>query len=641
MRFIKRFQTFNKTWQVIPVLLLSIIITWIIKDGILALAFPGKSFEGRSIVNRIIIVSILNLIIFRAIIAIKEIDRIIKRNNISPKLFYAITGGITGGLIFIFIFGLGTLKVTNVDWLLGMSQGDLPWHYIGWVFFRNDPWTFPLGITQSLGFPFGTSITFTDSIPLFAFSFKLISSLLPTPFQYFGIWTLMSFILQGSLSALIIYETTRNLHATIIAPFFFCLSNIMLNRVYYHSALSGQWIILAGLYLYFLNKTTKRNNYLWPLIFSLAILIHPYFLVMISIIFLATLIERFIQDRNYVNVFVWAASSFAAIIFFMWILGIFSGNLSLDAKGLGTYSANLNALYNPLQGKWSAFIKPIPNPISVDLMEGFNYLGAGMILLIFMAFFSLLFSDKPVKTNIFIDNIGILVIIIMLALISLSNVVSFNDKQLFTYSLPPIFMKWWNIVRSTGRMFWPIYYLIFIFAITLVANAFKNNQKMVIALFVALLLQYADIQPILNSFRATFSDPISTLSLLTSAFWNDAAEKYKTVIILPLDNSDAFRVGEYASRNKMRLNCFYFARENINMTTYANEKIALLKQGKITSGEIYLINDPNLLNDLCKVLPENTFFANVAGKWVVAPGFTKTPKDYPTILQTRADLNCK
>jgi hypothetical protein len=639
MRLFKRFQTFNKAWQVLPILLVSIIITWVIKDGILALAFPGKSFEGRSSVNRIIIVSLLNVIIFGAIFAIKEIDRFIKRNNISPKLFYAIVGGITGGLVFVFIYGLGTLKVTNVDWL--MSHGDLPAHYIGWVFFRNDPWTFPLGITQSLGFPFGTSISFTDSIPLFALFFKLISSVLPTPFQYFGIWTLLSFILQGALSALIINETTKNLAATIIAPFFFCLSNIMLYRVYYHSALSGQWIILAGLYLYFLNKTTKKNNYFWPLIFSLALLIHPYFLVMISIIFLATLLERFIQDRNYIDATVWTISSFIATAFFMWILGVFSGNLSLDVKGLGTYSANLNALYNPQQGIWSAFIKPIPNPISVDLMEGFNYLGAGMILLVFMALFCLLFTDKPVKNNLFINNIGLIIIIVVLTLISLSNIVSFNDKQLFTYTLPPIFMKWWNIVRSTGRMLWPVYYLIFIYAITLVASVFNNSQKIVIVLFAVLLIQYADIQPALNSFRATFSDPQGTPSLLTSSFWNDAAKNYNTVMILPLDNSDWLREGEYASRNKMRLNYFYFARENINMTTYANEKIALLKQGKITSGEIYFIKDPNLLNDLCKILPENTFFANVDGKWVVAPGFTKTPKDYPTVLQTRADLNCK
>ena len=82
--------------------------------------------------------------------------------------------------------------------ILDLAQGVDPFKdYVGWMFFRNSPWAFPIGLNPTYGLEFSTSVVFSDSIPLMAFLFKAISFVLPETFQYLGIWTLICFMLQA------------------------------------------------------------------------------------------------------------------------------------------------------------------------------------------------------------------------------------------------------------------------------------------------------------------------------------------------------------------------------------------------------------------------------------------------------------
>jgi hypothetical protein len=630
MKFIKYLNQPKIYYSILFGFLFSLVFT----EKITTILLSGKGFEGRNILVQAVLFG--TYFLFSTTLSFLLISLIVKFEKKSPTVLFIITGGLTGALMFVYFYGLDTLNVTNINWFLyssGISQ-----HYLGWVFFRNDPWTFPIGITQSLGLPFGTCIIYTDSIPLIALFFKLISFLLPTPFQYFGIWALLCFILQGGFAALIIHETTHSLPAALISSFFFCMSNVFLFRLFLHPALAGQWIILLALYFYFLNKKTKTINYYWPILFCLGFLIHPYFLVMIFVIFLGTLLERFVADRNYLNVAVWSVSSLVSVFTCMWIIGFFSGNADLDIYGLGSYQANLNALYNPYSSNWSAFLKPISNPITS--LEGFNYLGLGMILLVFLALFSLLtIKNRESWTSLFKNHIGIILMIVILVPFSLSNVVTFNNSILFTYALPSWVMDIWKIFRSTGRMLWPVFYLIFILAVTQITRFLDNSHKVALVLCLAFLLQSADASR-LKGPAPLFSTIPEKPTKLTSQFWEDAAQQYNAVVILPIKSFDYVTVSTYASDHHMRLNAFYFARANPNLVQNANEKIDLLKQGNATPGELYLIIDPDLGISLCKTIHDDTFFAYVNGYWVIAPGFEKTPADYADITQTRADI-CK
>lgn len=77
-------------------------------------------------------------------------------------------------------------------------DGDPATHWLGWQFFRQAPLLqWPLGANRAYGMEIGSSIVFTDSIPIMAFIFKPFSAWLPETFQYIGIWVLLCFMLQA------------------------------------------------------------------------------------------------------------------------------------------------------------------------------------------------------------------------------------------------------------------------------------------------------------------------------------------------------------------------------------------------------------------------------------------------------------
>ena len=94
--------------------------------------------------------------------------------------------------LFIYLFGVEFISPQNQDWLY---SGDLSVYQIGWKYFRNDIWRFPLGLNPNFGIYAGGSIVFSDSIPILSIFFKLIKSYLPTNFQYFSIWFILCFFM--------------------------------------------------------------------------------------------------------------------------------------------------------------------------------------------------------------------------------------------------------------------------------------------------------------------------------------------------------------------------------------------------------------------------------------------------------------
>ena len=91
-----------------------------------------------------------------------------------------VMAGAIGAFVFILLYGVKVLNPCYTDWL--MSGGDLSQHYLGWKMYRNGDWTFPIGLTDQLAYPYYTSVIFTDSIPIFAVFFKLLSPILPANF---------------------------------------------------------------------------------------------------------------------------------------------------------------------------------------------------------------------------------------------------------------------------------------------------------------------------------------------------------------------------------------------------------------------------------------------------------------------------
>ena len=115
--------------------------------------------------------------------------------------------------------GFETLNLSNTQWLF--SGDDRSAHQLGWHFFKNDIWRFPLGANPNFGTEIGNSIVYSDSIPFLALLFKSINFLLPEKFQYISLWFVICFFFQGILSFFLIFKITGKKKISIILSFFF------------------------------------------------------------------------------------------------------------------------------------------------------------------------------------------------------------------------------------------------------------------------------------------------------------------------------------------------------------------------------------------------------------------------------------
>ena len=108
-----------------------------------------------------------------------------------------------GVLVFVLVFGVSTLDVTNDAFCRGgYIEKDIQQHYAGWLFYRQSSAGWPLCIARGINYPDGLSIAYTDSIPLLAALLKPVANLVGGTFQYMGWFTLVCFALQGGFGAL-------------------------------------------------------------------------------------------------------------------------------------------------------------------------------------------------------------------------------------------------------------------------------------------------------------------------------------------------------------------------------------------------------------------------------------------------------
>lgn len=517
------------------------------------------------------------------------------RNHKKDIIVYIITTVISF-VIFLLLYGPRVLNPVYTDWL--MAGGDLSQHYLGWKAFRASSWHFPVGLVDTLAYPDLTSIIFTDSIPIFAVIFKILSPILPSNFQYFGFWGLLSFILMGILSVRIMKPYITNVPMLIISGVSFTMVPVMIWRMFAHTALAGQWILLLSLDLVFNQdrylSNTKKLYIIVGFIGALSVAVHMYFFVMNAIIlFGAWLLDIFRTKRSLR--FLIAIGIYAGIgIMITAILGGFSSGMIAQNGGLGSFSFNLNALINP-QG-WSLILKDLPLYGSGEY-EGFAYLGIGVILLSLIALIAF-FSNKNFKEN-FKSNwqlVSALVIIVLLSIIAAASpVVTAGSKVLFTMHVSGFITNVWSIVRASGRLVWPVVYIIMLSSFILI-DRYLVWQEGVILVICAFILQTYDISGILSQRHQQFSHRQEYVSKLQNKdFWNMLASNtlvrhvvYNSTVSLPY----MYSITDWALSNRKTVGNFYFAREH---DTSINKRKAL---EELNPDTIFIFNTSEALECL-------------------------------------------
>lgn len=381
-----------------------------------------------------------------------------------------ILSGMLGAVVFLLIYGPYSLNVCEDSWILMQYDGpDIIQNYAGWTQYRISDWNYPLGYANTLAYGDGTYITYTDSIPYVAIICKLFRNILPETFQYFGWFTLVCFVLQGIGAGLLIKRRYPSYFKILAGDVFFLTAPVLIERVFKHTALGAQWFILFALYYYLEYRGKEKDAKLpWQLILlaGLTVGIHPYFLPMVMIFVLAVIVEALIKGYSVRKIMGFALASIMVPCSLGVVMGVLGTKIEHTTRaGYGYFSMNLNALFNP--ESYGGFIWSHILPQrgqALETYEGFNYLGLGMLLMAGICL--ILFVAAVVRNRNYLydvagvlkRNIVFLCCMLFMTLFAVSNILTWDNDILFMITIPKKLIEWGSIFRSSGRMFYPVYY---------------------------------------------------------------------------------------------------------------------------------------------------------------------------------------
>lgn len=530
-----------------------------------------------------------------------------------------------GAVAFFMVVGFEVLNPVNAGWILGRL--DPTQHYLGWLFYRNSEWTFPIGLNPLFGQDLSSSIVYSDSIPLLAIPFKILGPLLPERFHYFGIWLFACFLLQAWLSWKILGLYSKSVVLRLLGCGLFLFFPPMLWRINTpaggHSALVGHFLILWALYL-ILKPTKSKRTLLWALLLSLSVLTHFYIFAIVVLLWLADLANHlFVQrDVSAQKGLQEILLSLLCVLLLAWQVGYFAISASLNNdRGYGFYGMNVLGLFDS-QG-WSYILESHTNPSSWG--EGFAYLGLGVMVAGFAALLSLFNRSRGnlecLKTF-FKNHRYLLALIIFLTLFAISNRVGVGDFS-FTYPLPAWVLRIADALRSSARLFWPVHYLLMIAIFIAIVRTYSHKTALAI-LAICLIVQAADTSKgwLLNRKQlAHYVSPDMYAKKLSNHFWREAAQKYRHLTLVPSMNMppnwENFSI--YAASHALTTNAIHMARIDQAKQDESNARLnQQINSGAFDVDTLYVVENRYVIAALATA-PDNTAIAKIDTFNVIAP----------------------
>jgi hypothetical protein len=552
-----------------------------------------------------------------------------------------------GILACLMVVGPNALNPTILD----LAQGVDPFKdYVGWMFFRNSPWTFPIGLNPTYGLDFSSSIVFSDSIPLMAFVFKAIRFALPETFQYLGIWTLICFVLQAYFAWLVIGLMTQSNWL----KFFTCAILVfvppMLWRVNQHTALIAHFMILAAFYLILSPHRTSKvwtKGLFWALLLSTAVLTHFSLFVMVAALWAANLVDQIIFSKanrltNLKDGVLQLIFIGPLIVFLMWQTGYFAvSSASGSLGGYGFFRMNLLSPFDP-KG-WSYIMRTLPLPS--DYGEGYMYFGLGLLLLWPFALYQFIRNRDIRKTfqKTIFQHSFFIITLVFLSLFAISNHIAIGRKE-FGFGISDSVYAIASIFRASGRFFWPMFYALNLACIFIILKAYSKRTAIVL-LGMGCFLQVVDTSAGWRAMYQQISDPTKNIPHelnLKNAFWDQAAQQYEQVQLVPPQDKAAGwdQIALYAAKHHLSTNAVFFARADIGKLSKAQETFMNSLYGSSWNSKSLYVLQPNVvLPAYFHSNPEADLLVDFDGFAILAPNW-KNCKDCPIIQENlRDELN--
>jgi hypothetical protein len=491
------------------------------------------------------------------------------------------------------IGGLRLIDPTEIDWVMKL---DFQYHFLGWHFFRSEPWHFPPGLIKSYYAPIGTAIGFTDSIPLVAFALKPFSAWLPMPLQYFGIWLLICFALQGVFGVLLTSLWTRDPRIQAAGGVLFVLVPTLLGRVG-HPALASHWLLLWALWMYWRESIKPVGWGHHVALGALAGLIHPYLVAMVMLVIGALAVRRMLERSSAMGSRVIDAVSpvlaaVLAIAVGWWASGLFSvsGGDEFLSTGLDQFSMNLLGPITPTG--WSSLMPELPLASEFQAFEGFQYLGAGILALALVACGTALI--RPAIS--WRASLPLFAAVLLAAVFALSPRITFGNQVVIDYMHPALSPL--AVFRATGRFFWPAAYALLAVSVGVVASHLKPRAALVI-LLAAIAVQFTDLYGHYIELRTgTHSEEFhSSQQPLQSPAWHALMPHYKHLLLYgplqcglaPVDfPQPALLAGTYG----LSINTGHAARESRSARIdYCAQLKRDFDAGVISDDAVYLVHE--------------------------------------------------
>jgi Family of unknown function (DUF6311) len=403
--------------------------------------------------------------------------------------------------------------------------GDNGVHVSGWWFYTMDTWHFPLLHTSRVDHPEGASIAFTDSIPLAALLFKALMTLFPAwfpeHFHYFGWWIGFVFITQA-LSATLLMRAlgAKSIFANVVVVLF-VLTWPVIHVRYSHAALMLHSILLLGLALYFLGvQQLWRSSMVSAAFIALhvvSLLVHPYFLPFTFGLYVAFMADQALKQGNWMRQLVRLFVLLAVLLAIAMVMGYFGRSTSR-----GGYGEHFHFnLASPFCG--DSKLIPCGYGVPIVRFEGYNYFGAGLLLLLPLALV-LFWRDLVAFPK---RYPALLLVLVGMFLYALSNHVWLGPYELFSFPLPSWISWLTGSFRAAGRFFWLIGYLILV--ATLVAFCKKQNWLVGLLLVMAFIVQIKDIKSLLTHIKTEAAKPRA----LNYDEWAPVMAKIDKIVIYP------------------------------------------------------------------------------------------------------------
>jgi len=211
--------------------------------------------------------------------------------------------------------------------------------------------------------------------------------------------------------------------------------------------------------------------------------------------------------------------------------------------------------------------------------------------------------------------------LLLLALISFSNYIGFGPWNL-RVPLPDFLLSILSIVRSSSRLFWPIYYTLLLIIIYVVLKAYSARSTLFL-FGIAALLQVVDTSagwlPIREKMAITASNKFK--STLQNPLWMAAGGHYRNIVINS-GNENWGDLGNLASANSMFTNVTYLARVDAKKILDSFSKVNhQLHNGPLNQHSLYIFQDWKSLPDRIQFDPKKDLLARIDGVNILAPSW--------------------